>query len=336
MEIAYKEFISGLQKKLAEKKQELGYNKLAFLEDGTTSSDMKELSIIRETNIKYHRTESDVLIGDYIILYQYKDKREQICRFDCEQLYREYEKGSWEAVWEQIISSLDSSRQFMELEIMDLIDKNEYNLLKDKLFIRPLNFSDHRYELKNHIYRRVGDMVLVLYFLASDKNDGKRHDVVSVKVHKTSMQAWGIDEEEVWENAMGNTYVMAPPRMYLKAMDLANPPYHRGAFMALNSDITSLSPLAVPTVTTTSQINGAIAMFYPGVMKRIAELFGDDYYIAFTGTSEARLHKKGTIHPRNILMRIKQMNKTFDPSEILSNKVYLYEAANQELKQLEL
>lgn len=106
--------------------------------------------------------------------------------------------------------------------------------------------------------------------------------------------------------------------------------------MALNSDITSLSPLEVPTVTTTAQINGAIAMFYPGVMKRLAELFGDDYYIAFTGTSEARLHKKGTIHPRDILMRIKQMNKTFDPSETLSNKVYLYERANQEMRQMEL
>ena len=106
--------------------------------------------------------------------------------------------------------------------------------------------------------------------------------------------------------------------------------------MALNSNITSLSPLAVPTVTTTAQLNGAIAMFYPGVMKRIAELFGDDYYIAFTGTCEARLHKKGTIQPRNILDLIKYMNKTFDPSEVLSRKVYLYERAKQEMRQLEL
>ena len=334
--MAYKEFISELQKKLEEKKQELGYNKITFLEDGATSSDEKELSIIRETNIKYHRTESDVLIGDYIILYQYKGQREQMCRFDCGQLYQKYEKDSWEAVWEQILSSIESSRKFMELGIIDLIEKNEYDLLKDKLFIRPLNFNDHRYELKNHIFRRIGDMVLVLYILASDENNGKTHDVLSVKVPKASMQEWGIDEEEVWESAMSNTYIMAPPRIYLKPMDLVDPPYHRGAFMALNSDITSLSPNAVPTVTTTVQINGAIAMFYPGVMKRIAELFGDDYYIAFTGTSEARLHKKGTIQPRSILMRIKQMNKAFDPSEVLSNKVYLYETANQEMRQLEL
>lgn len=334
--MAYKEFISELQKKLEEKKQELGYDKMAFLEDGATSADEKELSVIRETNIKYHKTESDVLIGDYIILYQYQDKREQICRFDCGQLYRKYEKGSWAAVWEQILSSTDASRKFMGLGIIDLIEKNEYDSLKDKLFIRPLNFNAHRYELKNHVYRRIGDMVLVLYILASDENNGKTHDVVSIKMPKTSVQAWGIDEEEVWENAMSNTYIMAPPRMYLKPMDLVNPPYHRGAFMALNSNMTSLPPSAVPTVTTTAQINGAIAMFYPGVMKRIAELFGDDYYIAFTGTSEARLHKKGTLQPRDILMRIKHMNKISDPSEILSNKVYLYETANQELRQLEL
>ena len=72
--------------KLEENKQELGYDKMVFLEDGATSSDMEELSVIRETNIKYHKTESDVLIGDYIILYQYKGKREQVCRFDCGQL----------------------------------------------------------------------------------------------------------------------------------------------------------------------------------------------------------------------------------------------------------
>ena len=61
IKMAYKEFISKLQKKLEEKKQDLGYNKITFLEDGATSSDAEELSIIRETNIKYHRTESQIL-----------------------------------------------------------------------------------------------------------------------------------------------------------------------------------------------------------------------------------------------------------------------------------
>lgn len=336
MEMGYKEFITELQEKLAEKKQELNYSKMNFFEDGFTSTDAKELAIIRETNIRYHKTESDVLIGDFILLFQSGDRGEQMCRYECKYLYQRYEKGGWESVWKQVIASLDAGRELMEMEVMELIERNEYEPLKDKLFIRPLNFNNHRYALKNHIYRRVGDMVLVLYILAKDENDGVVHNVTSVKVHKASVQAWGIDEEELWESALSNTYVMAPPRMYFNPMDLFKPPYHKGAFMALNSDITSIPPLSVPTVTTTSQTNGAIAMFYPGVMERLAELFGDDYYIAFTGTSEARLHKKGTINPREILMRIKQMNKAFDPEETLSNKVYLYERAKQEMRQLEL
>ena len=48
---------------------------------------------------------------------------------------------------------------------MELMQKNEYDALRDKLFIRPLNFNDHRFELKENVYRRVGDMVLVLYVL---------------------------------------------------------------------------------------------------------------------------------------------------------------------------
>ena len=178
--------------------------------------------------------------------------------------------------------------------------------------------------------------MLVLYVLANDERNGERHDVMSMKIPRLMMERWGLPGEEVWDNALNNTYIMSPPRMYLNMMDMFNPPYHKGAFMALNSDIKSLSARAIPTITTTTQMNGAIAMFYPGVMERLAELFGDDYYVAFTSIHDVRLHKKGTISPRQILSGIKDTNKAFDPSEILSRKVYLYDAAAKELKQLEL
>ena len=103
--MAYKEFISGLQKKLEEKKQELGYSKMAFFEDGATSVDEKELSIIRETNIKYHKTESDVLIGDYIILYQYKGKRDR---------YADLTAGSYTGSMKKAAGRLCGNRFFLQ------------------------------------------------------------------------------------------------------------------------------------------------------------------------------------------------------------------------------
>lgn len=334
--MAYHEFVSELIKKLEDRQHELGFDNLKFLQDGTTSTDEKNLSLIRETNIKYNKTESDVLIGDFILLYLHKNEREQSCRYSLSLLYERYTDGGWDPVWKQVRSSLELCKNLMQNGIMSLIEKNDYDLIKDKLIIRPLNYDSHKYELKNHIYRRVGDMVLVLYLLADDGKSGKTDNIVSFKLPRVTFEAWGLDEDEVWDGALSNTYVLAPPRMYFNPMDLVKPPYHKGAFMALNSDITSIPPHSVPTITTTTQINGAIAMFYPGVMQRIAELIGGDYYIAFTSINDVRLHKTGTISPWSILRNLKEVNKVFDPTETLSNKVYLYETSTQKMRQLEL
>lgn len=333
--MTYEEFCSVLMQKLEDKKDELGYNRVKYFPDGFTSEDKEELMTIRDTNIRYNKTESDVLSGDFVILYV-ETVSAHICRFTCRGLYRSYEENGWEGVWTDINSSLADGKRLAKMDIMELIDRNEYDALREKIFIRPLNYNDHRYELKDYVYRRVGDIVLVLYLLASDERTGERHDVSSMKLPRVMMESWDLTEDEVWENAMSSTYMMSPPRMYLNPMDTYNPPYHKGAFMAFNSDIKSLSAMAVPTVTTTTQMNGAVAMFYPGVKERIAELFGGDFYVAFTSIHEGRLHKKGTIPPRQILDRVKEMNRMLDPSEVLTRKVYLYESASKEFKQLEL
>lgn len=333
--MTYEEFRSELLQKLEEKTQDLGYDKVKYYPDGFTSEEPEELATIRSTNIRYNKTESDTLTGDFVLLLL-GNAHSQVCRFSCRELYEAFGENGWESVWTIINSNLAACRKYEKLGIMELLEKNEYEALKEKIFIRPLNFNDHRYELKDNVYRRIGDIVLVLYALASDERTGERHDVMSMKVPKVMTESWGLSEDEIWENAMSNTYMMSPPRMYINPMDAYNPPYHKGAFMALNSDITSLSARTVPTITTTTQMNGAIAMFYPGVKERIAELFGDDYYVAFTSIHDVKLHKRGTMPPRQILGCIKDMNRTFDPSEILSRKVYLYESATKELKQLEL
>lgn len=333
--MTYEEFCNILLQKLQEKKNELGYDRVRYYPDGFTSEDQEDLVTIRDTNMRYSKTESDVLAGDFVILY-IESGSAHMCRFACKGLYHSYEENGWEGVWTEINSSLAEGKRLAKMDIMELIDRNEYGALREKIFIRPLNYNDHRYELKNYIYRQIGDIALVLYLLASDTHTGERHDVSSIKLPKVMTGSWGLTEEEIWENAVSSTYMMSPPRMYLNPMDTYKPPYHKGAFMAFNSDIKSLSAMAVPTVTTTTQMNGAVALFYPGVKERIAELFGGDFYVAFTSVHEGRLHKKGTMQPRQILARVKEMNRMLDPSEILTRKVYLYEMASGELRQLEL
>lgn len=108
------------------------------------------------------------------------------------------------------------------------------------------------------------------------------------------------------------------------------------SFMSLDSDITEIGRMQVPVVTTTRQINGAIAMFYPGVKEKIADLFGGSFYVAFTSIHDARVHRVGSISPRRILRTLKDVNNAFSHDELLSRKVFLYDDENKSFETLEL
>ena len=128
---------------------------------------------------------------------------------------------------------------------------------------------------------------------------------------------------------MLNTNIMAPPRIYFKPTECYHAPYERGVFMSVGSGVDHIGRLAVPTITTTKQTNGAIALFYPGVCRRLAQMAGGSFYVAFTSIHEARLHCEGSIAPRSILGLVRDVNKRFDPTEILTRKVYFYDAEKE-------
>ena len=331
------QFISELIEKLNSRTDlEIAENGIRYYEDGFTSSDEKDLLFIRETNIKYHKTEADKLIGDFVVILVDESSSQQ-CRFECDYLFEEFNRAGWDFIWEIIDENIALAKKMKDIGLVKLMQDNDYKVIKDKLFIRPLNFTDHKYEFKDVIYRKIGDVALVLYILAEDVHTDKYHNVSSVKVHRMQMEEWGVPEDEIWEIAMSNTYLMAPPRLFTNVMESIDAPYHKGAFMALGSNMKIIPAGSFPAMlTTTGRMNGAIAFFYPGVKERIAQMYGSDYYVAFTGIHEICLHKKGTISPRDILRNLKATNKNGDPEETLSRKVYLYEKDTGVFKQLEL
>lgn len=333
--MTYEEFKDELWEQ-ATKKSEWGLSKdnVKFYNDGFSApDDENEQKFIRDTNIRYHKTESDVLIGDFMVINIQKPEEDikHQCRLDLNALYEDFGKLGWEFVWKVVKNNIDLGNQLFESGIVSLI--NDYNAVKEKLIIRPINYTDNKYSLKEAIYKRIGDIALVLYLVMYEN---KVQGLGTTKIHKETFQKWGKDFEEVWEAALTNTYVLAPPRMYLTPAECTDPPYERGAFMALGSKIKSFGKLQTPTVTTTKQVNGAIAVFYPGVKEKIASMAGGSYYVAFTSIHEARIHCVNTVPPRTILSSIKRVNKAFDPEEILTRKVYYYDAEKDTFDMLEL
>lgn len=300
-----------------------------FYPDGFTSEDPKETEFINSTNLKYKHMESDTLEGDYIVLNMTDTK--SFCRFSVAYLFGEYTSDGWDRVWYIIDENIRLVKNADIDEVMQNIA--DYDFAKERLIIRPINYTDNRYELKNVVYKQHGDIALVLYAVIYDN---KELGLGTFKILRDLFDSWNKSLDEVWETALTNTHIMAPPRMYMNVRECVNPPYARGAFMALNSPIDHIEKLQVPTLTTTKQTNGAVAMFYPGVKEKLAELFGDSYYVAFTSIHDVKLHHKDAISPRIVLRSLKDMNKAFPKEEILSRKVYYYDKDKKTLEMLEL
>ena len=77
-------------------------------------------------------------------------------------------------------------------------------------------------------------------------------------------------------------------------------------------------------LSTVSGTNGAVALFYPGVRQRLAELFDGDYYVGFISVHEAVIYPvryKRLSKMKETLMRV---NALCDKREMLTNNVYRY------------
>lgn len=325
------EFIEGL---LQREEWRLTAENITYYEDGFTApgGDKEALELIRDTNIRYHKTESDTLIGNFVVVKIAEgDNQQNVCRFDANYLYESYQKQGWEFVWKIVQDNLDAVERFNHSDVFSILD--DYKAMKKHLIIRPINYTDNRFALKNHIFRQIGDIALVLYMIISDS---KETGLNTSKVPKASYDLWNQDYDQIWEDALMNTYVMAPPRMYFNPMDTYHPAYSKGAFMAVGSGMKKILPMQIPTVTTTKQINGAIAMFYPGVKEKIAQMAGGNFYAAFTSIHDVRVYCDKSIPPRHILQNLKSVNAQFDPAEVLSRKVFYYNALTKDFSVLEL
>ena len=204
-----------------------------------------------------------------------------------------------------------------------LSKESSYDKVKNDLILRPLNYQHVKRDLKDVPFTRIGDIALVLYAVMAHTGG----DYFTAKMHRSQMQNWDKDEKTVLEEALVNTSFLYPPRLYsvedLLAWDQKK--YEVGQFMVQDGKTHIKKGMRGYILTNTLEINGAIALFYPGVARQIAESFGEDFYIAFTSIHEAQIHAANMISPDVIGSSLRDTNKHCNRcAEILTNRVYCY------------
>ena len=203
----------------------------------------------------------------------------QLCGIDVKDLYERYMEGSsMESISYSVQDEIEKLKTVGMLEGEMIPDS--YQKIRKYLFAKPLNKKAHSLELEDAVHKDVGDIACVVYMMLSNTNA-----YFCVKIKNQHLKQWKMTKEAVMEEALKNTCQMAPPLICTNDENKWGGSFmENGAFCLSKSD----KVMGVRLSTNTKEY-GAISVFYPGVLQRLAQLMGSDLYILFTSGNESTI-----------------------------------------------
>lgn len=294
---------------------------------GERATTVDEALFIQQTNVKYFGvSDSEELLGNFaeIVTGESYNGRRNFIRFNLDEAFREYKNNGWEDIMADISNQISYSGTIEDsaTKVLDSLDR--YEDIKDRLIFRPLNFKRNEALLKGHVYRKLGDLAIVLYAVVFD--DEEHECLNTIKVPEVVAYTWNKTEAEIFEEVMQNTMRFAPARIYTNILKTDSTPDSESDILGSKFEMKHLEKNVIPLVTTTRKTNGAIAMFYPGVKEKISEMFGSNLYVAFTSIHEAMVHNSDSISADSIRRHVQATNRAFGPAETLSDEVYYFDS----------
>lgn len=272
----------------------------------------------------YYKEECEIPVtaGDrlFMVCAENEDQKE-ICGVHIRELYENYKDGTpMEILLKDVMEQIHNLKQ--SGMIGKSLELDDYEKLKDSLCIRLLNKRKNSWDMKDAVYKTIGDIAIVLYLTIGEANG----ILTTMKIRKTMMKDWGVKEEEVFETAMLNSYRQAPPRIYPWIKWLENTRYYGEAFMDLDSPYLLNKGAAGNCLSTTNKTNGAVAVFYPGVADRIAGLLNDSFFMVFTSVHEVMIHSEESSDVDMLRRVLRDTVKTSTPAEdFLSYNIFYYD-----------
>ena len=104
-----------------------------------------------------------------------------------------------------------------------------------------------------------------------------------------------------------------------------NPDYDGESFMSPDHELVMEKNSIGICLSTARRTNGAIAIFLPGVARRLAELLEGDYFIVFTSIHEVMIHSVERVYPEDLENVLQQTLQVATPKEdYLTSKIYRY------------
>lgn len=274
-----------------------------------------EMHMIRELNHKYADKEnsSELLVESLVVEMHEKS----YITLNLESLYEK--NPTADEIREVVKDRVDMFSKLYDRANSVLDNIEDFDYIKDKLVVRLLPYKENKEKLEGVVYEKFYDIAIVLY-IAISHEDGMLN---TAKVKESFLEKWPKwcrKKSELFSIAAQN--VMRDQHPVIGDLTSVVVDKLESVFLATPESISSYVGAAL--LTTSQKTNGAVAIFIPGVADKLAELFGDSFYVVFTSIHEAMIHKSGDSVER-MYKALDSTNSTFGAEDYLSSTVYFYD-----------
>lgn len=266
----------------------------------------------------------------YESLHIIKPESKVIPAIRLKDFYQEYSDGMGmdSVLLEMVCTFLEAVRQKNTIFVFDMQD---YKNIEDKLYIKVINKERNTKYLKDAFTRDVSgtDLVATVRFICGEVSEGTME---SCLVDKKMLEMWGIEDDQVYERALRNTYEYFPVKLECMKDVLRELVGIENFEDSVEKKETS-EETEIYVLTNSIKTEGAAVMLYPGVLQECAKKIEGDLLILPSSIHELLLIKdNGCLSIDNAQSMVMMINRAEVKTEdVLSDEVYRYDWGERKL-----
>lgn len=212
-------------------------------------------------------------------------------------------------------------------EVSDLMN---YGQVKPMLTIRLCDPEQNREYLKDKPFTPCGELAAVYRIQVMESKEG----VASAVVTDRMMELWGVTKEQLHQDAVAAETARSPVCFY-SMEDMMDEIMFSSKPENLFERTEPLDAATMPmyVLTNTSKVNGSGILARDGVLDKIGELLGKNFYVLPSSIHEVLIvPDNDDMQARELESMVKEVNATqVAPANLLSDKVQYYDRAAKTL-----
>lgn len=227
-------------------------------------------------------------------------------------------------------------------ETFDIGQIMDYDRVKKNLFMK-VSVAEKNVDVLEHApHIRKEDLAITFHIMLDQSDKG----TATTMINDNMMEAYGIDLDQLYQDALLNSPVICPAqienmgealsRMMVEDMKSAGAPPE--VIQEMEKDLEESNKNNPMTIITNDRlVDGASAIFYPGVMDLVGERMKGDYFILPSSVHETLVvPDDGRVSLQELTDMVKEVNMTqVNPEDQLNDQVYHYDTADHVFEKAE-